>query len=147
MADLTRSPSIQSFASVDSISMLASPAPEAPVIASTALHEDDAPRGTTPVLGEEPVAQSAPQAHRFYIKDGNVKFRVGFYLRRAPASHHSTATQLDDGTLYNVHRYFFDKHAPLFSQRYLCDAGEGIVALQGVSSTDLDRFLAMVYPS
>ncbi|KAI5890049.1 uncharacterized protein SCHCODRAFT_01049409, partial [Schizophyllum commune H4-8] len=66
---------------------------------------------------------------RFYLKDGNVKFR------------------LDDGTLYNVHRYFFDKHAPLFSQQYLCDAGEGIVALQGVSSTDLNRFLAMVYPS
>ena len=46
-----------------------------------------------------------------------------------------------------MHRYFFDKYAPLFSQEYLCDAGEDIVALQGVSSTDLDRFLAMIYPS
>ncbi|KAL1679063.1 hypothetical protein EV122DRAFT_277665 [Schizophyllum commune] len=129
MTDKSRSPSIQSFTSADSVSMLASPTPESPATPSTASHEDDVPRGTTPELREEPVVETAHQSHRFYLKDGNVKFR------------------LDDGTLYNVHRYFFDKHAPLFSQQYLCNAGEGIVALQSVSSTDLDRFLAMVYPS
>ena len=82
MVDMSRSPSIQSFTSVDSISMLASPTREASATPSTALHEDDVPRGTTPDLGEEPVAQSAPQAHRFYIKDGNVKFRVSFLLTK-----------------------------------------------------------------
>ncbi|KAL1725902.1 hypothetical protein EV714DRAFT_277077 [Schizophyllum commune] len=129
MTDQSRSPSIQSLTSADSVSMLASPTSESPATPSTASHEDDVPRGTTPELREEPVVETAHQSHRFYLKDGNVKLR------------------LDDGTLYNVHRYFFDKHAPLFSQQYLCDAGDGIVALQGVSSTDLDRFLAMVYPS
>ncbi|KAL1662378.1 hypothetical protein GGF50DRAFT_59088, partial [Schizophyllum commune] len=110
--------------------MLASPTPEALATSSSALHGDDAPRATAATeFDDEPVAQSAPQAHRFYLKDGNVKFK------------------LDDGMMYNVHRYFFDKHAPSFSHEYLCEGAEGTVALQGVSSTDLDRFLAMVYPS
>ncbi|KAI4518820.1 hypothetical protein K525DRAFT_207554 [Schizophyllum commune Loenen D] len=130
MADIIRSPSIQSFMSTDSLSMLASPTPEALATSSSALHGDDAPRATAATeFDDEPVAQSAPQAHRFYLKDGNVKFK------------------LDDGMMYNVHRYFFDKHAPSFSHEYLCEGAEDIVALQGVSSTDLDRFLAMVYPS
>ncbi|KAI5835358.1 hypothetical protein K523DRAFT_228353 [Schizophyllum commune Tattone D] len=130
MADIIRSPSIQSFMSTDSLSMLASPTPEALATSSSALHGDDAPRATAATeFDDEPVAQSAPQAHCFYLKDGNVKFK------------------LDDGMMYNVHRYFFDKHAPSFSHEYLCEGAEGTVALQGVSSTDLDRFLAMVYPS
>ncbi|KAL1687887.1 hypothetical protein GGG16DRAFT_116533 [Schizophyllum commune] len=130
MADIIRSPSIQSFMSTDSLSMLASPTPESLATSSSALHGDDAPRATAATeFDDEPVAQSAPQAHRFYLKDGNVKFK------------------LDDGMMYNVHRYFFDKHAPSFSHEYLREGAGDIVALQGVSSTDLDRFLTMVYPS
>ena len=82
MVDMSRSPSIQSFTSVDSISMLASSTREASATPSTALHEDDVPRGTTPELVEDPVAQSAPQAHRFYLKDGSIKLRVSSLLTK-----------------------------------------------------------------
>ena len=82
MVDMSRSPSIQSFTSVDSISMLASPTPVASATPSTALHEDDLPRDIAPELGEEPVAETAHQSHRFYLKDGNIKFRVSFLLTK-----------------------------------------------------------------
>ena len=82
MTDKSRSPSIQSFTSADSVSMLASPTPESPATPSTASHEDDVPRGTTPELREEPVVETAHQSHRFYLKDGNIKFRVSSLITK-----------------------------------------------------------------
>ena len=55
--------------------------------------------------------------------------------------------QLDDGTLYNVHRYFFETHAPSFADEYLPKGGTASIKLPGVSSVDFERFLSIVYPT
>ncbi|KAL1702786.1 hypothetical protein EV121DRAFT_292934 [Schizophyllum commune] len=138
MADPTRSPSVQSFASADSMSMPATSVPGSPFISSanTVPPEEDAPRvaavehdGPNAPEFVEPDAPETIQAHRFYLKDGNIKFK------------------LDDGTLYNVHRYFFETHAPSFADEYLPKGGTASIKLPGVSSVDFERFLSVIYPS
>ncbi|KAL1687888.1 hypothetical protein GGG16DRAFT_116534 [Schizophyllum commune] len=69
------------------------------------------------------------QSHRFFLEDGNVRF------------------QLRDVTLFNVHRYFFKKQAPSFAAEYLQDVSEEPIRLPGVTTTDFERFLTMIYPS
>ncbi|KAI4524621.1 hypothetical protein K525DRAFT_193609, partial [Schizophyllum commune Loenen D] len=69
------------------------------------------------------------QSHRFYLEDGNLRF------------------QLEDGTLFNVHRYFFKKHAPSFAVEYLQDVAEEPIRLPGITTIDFERFLTMIYPS
>lgn len=54
--------------------------------------------------------------------------------------------QLDDGTLYCVHRHFFQQHSPAFTAQYLGN-GNDTVRLNDVSSVDFDRFLALFYPT
>ncbi|KAL1759887.1 hypothetical protein FB107DRAFT_287355 [Schizophyllum commune] len=127
MADLDRSPSVQSFASADSMSIPATSVPASPVASSTILHHDDMPR----VITETPdsTEHEIPQTHRFYLKDGNIKF------------------ELDDGSLYNVHRYFFEIHAPTFAEEYLDCEASAPIKLSGVCSVDFERFLSMIYPT
>ncbi|KAL1725903.1 hypothetical protein EV714DRAFT_277078 [Schizophyllum commune] len=72
---------------------------------------------------------SSLQSHRLFLEDGNVRF------------------QLEDGTLFNVHRYFFKKHAPSFAAEYLQDVAEEPIRLPGVTTVDFERFLTMIYPS
>lgn len=55
--------------------------------------------------------------------------------------------QLDDGTPYNVHRYFFETHAPSFADEYLIKGGTASIKLPGVSSVDFERFLSITYPT
>ncbi|KAL1759898.1 hypothetical protein FB107DRAFT_270627 [Schizophyllum commune] len=69
------------------------------------------------------------QSHRFFLEDGNVRL------------------QLEDGTLFNVHRYFFKKHAPSFAAEYLQDVAEEPIRLPGITTIDFERFLTMIYPS
>ena len=56
--------------------------------------------------------------------------------------------KLDDGTLYNVHRYFFETHAPKFTEDHLGDPERSMpIKLAGVSGVDFQRFLSIVYPT
>ncbi|KAL1672060.1 hypothetical protein EV122DRAFT_195089, partial [Schizophyllum commune] len=127
MADSDRSPSVQSFASADNMSIPETSVPASPVASSTILHHDDMPRVITAT--PDSMEHEIPQTHRFYLKDGNIKF------------------ELDDGSLYNVHRYFFETHAPTFAKEYLnCEASRPI-KLSGVCNADFERFLSMIYPT
>ncbi|KAL1679064.1 hypothetical protein EV122DRAFT_277666 [Schizophyllum commune] len=72
---------------------------------------------------------SSMQSHQFFLEDGNVRF------------------QLEDGTMFNVHRYFFKKHAPSFAAEYLQDVAEEPIRLPGITTIDFERFLTMIYPS
>ncbi|KAL1740294.1 hypothetical protein HDZ31DRAFT_15666, partial [Schizophyllum fasciatum] len=59
--------------------------------------------------------------------------------------------QLDDGTLYRVHRYLFERHSPAFAAQYLqaepnADP-DGAVRLENVSCLDFDSLLLLMYPS
>ncbi|KAL1687889.1 hypothetical protein GGG16DRAFT_61161 [Schizophyllum commune] len=112
-----RSPSVQSFASVDTISIAFTSTPGSPVSNSAAPH------------GEHEETDVAEQAHRFYLKDGNLKI------------------QLDEGTFYNVHRHFFERHAPRFAENYLRGEQPDLIQLHDVSSVDFQRFLSIIYPS
>ncbi|KAL1679065.1 hypothetical protein EV122DRAFT_210878 [Schizophyllum commune] len=129
MPNQTRSPSVQSFASAESMSLPATSTPGSPVVSPAALHEEDAPRVMSATHNAS-TAKEASQEHRFYLRDGNVKL------------------ELDDGTLYNVHRYFFDTYAPNFAKGYLGDAEKSApIKLVGVSSVDFQRFLSIIYPT
>ncbi|KAL1712974.1 hypothetical protein EV715DRAFT_296559 [Schizophyllum commune] len=66
---------------------------------------------------------------RFYLSDGNIKFK------------------LDDGSVYNVHRSFFETHSPKFAAEYLCNSHAEVVRLAEVSSVDFECFLSMIYPT
>ena len=55
--------------------------------------------------------------------------------------------QLDDGTLYNVHRHFFERHAPRFAELYLRGEQQDILEIHDVSSIDFQRFLSIIYPT
>ncbi|KAI5890045.1 uncharacterized protein SCHCODRAFT_02630719 [Schizophyllum commune H4-8] len=134
---MDRSPSVRSFSSADSMSMPAASIPGSPIISSThAITHEDEPRvvaaehdGSDAPEHVGPDAAGPPQTHRFYLKDGNIKFK------------------LDDGTLYNVHRYFFETYAPNFSYEYLHNEGLAPIKLPGVSSVDFQRFLTIIYPT
>ncbi|KAL1687891.1 hypothetical protein GGG16DRAFT_116537 [Schizophyllum commune] len=106
---LASSPSVQSFASDDDMSAL----------------------GSSVANGE--LISNSPHAHRFYLKDGNIKF------------------ELNDGSLYNVHRYFFDTHAPKFADEHLRDLPPSddstIIKLPNVNNVDFERFLSIIYPT
>ncbi|KAL1702791.1 hypothetical protein EV121DRAFT_292939 [Schizophyllum commune] len=66
---------------------------------------------------------------RFYLSDGNIKFK------------------LDDGSVYNVHRSFFEIHSPKFAAEYLCNSHAEVVRLAEVSSVDFECFLSLIYPT
>ncbi|KAI4524608.1 hypothetical protein K525DRAFT_360816 [Schizophyllum commune Loenen D] len=129
MADLDRSPSVQSFASADSMSIPATSVPASPVASSTILHHDDMPlpyeEDAPRVAAAEhdgpnasgfvaPDATEIAQTHRFYLKDGNIKF---------------------------------DTHAPSFAIEYLPNGGTVPIKLPGVSSVDFERVLSIIYPT
>ncbi|KAL1751179.1 hypothetical protein FB107DRAFT_174278, partial [Schizophyllum commune] len=59
---------------------------------------------------------------------------------------------LDDGTIYNVHRYFFDAYSSRFAEDYLAeidlvDEEDNAITLSDVGRQDFDRFLSVIYPS
>ncbi|KAI4524620.1 hypothetical protein K525DRAFT_193586 [Schizophyllum commune Loenen D] len=112
-----RSPSVQSFASADTISIAFTSTPGSPVSNSAAPH------------GEHEETDVAAQTHWFYLEDGNLKI------------------QLDEGTFYNVHRHFFERHAPRFAEKYLRGEQPDLIQHHGVSSVDFQRFLSIKYPS
>ncbi|KAI5890028.1 uncharacterized protein SCHCODRAFT_02749871 [Schizophyllum commune H4-8] len=116
-----RSPSVQSFASADTVSVAFTSTPGSPTMSSAS---DTA---ATRAMHE---ANSVPaQAHPFYLQDGNTKLK------------------LDDDTFYNVHRYFFERHAPRFAELYLRDGQPDIIEIHDVSSIDFQRFLSIIYPN
>ncbi|KAL1725240.1 hypothetical protein EV714DRAFT_221734 [Schizophyllum commune] len=123
MADMEtpRSPSVQSFASSDTVSIAFTSTPGSPTTSSAS--DDAATRATH----EAPVIPA--QAHRFYLEDGNMKLK------------------LDDGTFYNVHRHFLERHAPRFAELYLRGEQQDILEIHDVSSIDFQRFLSIIYPS
>ncbi|KAL1672056.1 hypothetical protein EV122DRAFT_284339 [Schizophyllum commune] len=55
--------------------------------------------------------------------------------------------QLDDGTLYCVHRHFFQQHSPTFAAQYLSGSQDEVVHLNDLSGVDFDRFLSLFYPT
>ncbi|KAL1739127.1 hypothetical protein HDZ31DRAFT_77824 [Schizophyllum fasciatum] len=72
---------------------------------------------------------TAQNSTRFTLSDGTVRF------------------QLDDGTLYCVHRHFFQQHSPTFAAQYLSGEPAEVVHLKNVSNVDFDRFLSLFYPT
>ncbi|KAL1672059.1 hypothetical protein EV122DRAFT_284342 [Schizophyllum commune] len=100
MGDLNTpcSPSEQSFDSRGDVSAALTSTPESPV-----------PERAAPRVEHEDTAIPV-LSHRFYLDDGTLKL------------------ELDNGTLYNVHRYFFERHAPLFAEKYL--RGEHVDTLE-----------------
>ncbi|KZP17559.1 hypothetical protein FIBSPDRAFT_830342 [Athelia psychrophila] len=67
---------------------------------------------------------------QYYFKDGNVVFSI-------------------EDVLYNVHRYFFERDSSHF--RSILESVQGVVeknpiVLPGVSCSDFDEFLAILYP-
>ncbi|KAL1662388.1 hypothetical protein GGF50DRAFT_59095 [Schizophyllum commune] len=127
---MDRSPSVQSLDSADSMSMPATSLPGSPMISSTDinLHEGDKPR-VAAVKHDGSDAPKTPQTHRFYLEDRNIDLK------------------LDDGTLYNVHRYFFETYAPKFADEYLRNEGNEPIELPDVSCIDFERFLSIIYPT
>ncbi|KAI5890047.1 uncharacterized protein SCHCODRAFT_02335105 [Schizophyllum commune H4-8] len=124
MTQSSRCSSVQSFASADSMSISDSSSPEgAPAFLPAYTEMNGSSRS------EHEDDTSSLQSHRFFLEDGNVRF------------------QLEDGTLFNVHRYFFKKHAPSFAAEYLRDVAEEAIKLPGVTTVDFERFLTMIYPS
>ncbi|KAI5890013.1 uncharacterized protein SCHCODRAFT_02669226 [Schizophyllum commune H4-8] len=77
-----------------------------------------------------PLTATAPPTvnhERFYMDTRSVKFK------------------LDDGTLYNVFRYFFEQ-SPTFVEEYLSQDDVEVIYLKDVSRVDFDRFLSYMYP-
>ncbi|KAL1738771.1 hypothetical protein HDZ31DRAFT_69637 [Schizophyllum fasciatum] len=125
MDDTPRSPSLQSVSSNDTVS---NAFPLAPGTPSTAASPGiDVPRASPPT--HEADHAFGTQTHRFYLKDGNLKFK------------------LDDGTVYNVHRHFFETHSPRFAAEHLRDELTGFITLPDVASADFQRLLSIIYPS
>ncbi|KAI5830530.1 hypothetical protein K523DRAFT_415815 [Schizophyllum commune Tattone D] len=116
-----RSPSVQSFASADTVSIASTSTPGSPTMASA--FDEAASRAT-----HEATAVPA-QSHPFYLEDGNMKLR------------------LDDGTFYNVHRHFFGRRAPRFAELHLRGEQPDILEIHDVSSIDFQRFLSIIYPN
>ncbi|KAL1759886.1 hypothetical protein FB107DRAFT_270616 [Schizophyllum commune] len=110
-----RSPSVQSFASADTVSIAFTSTPGSPAMppvsddaAARAMHE---------------ATDVAAQPHRFYLDVRSLKLK------------------LDDDTFYHVHRYFFERHAPRFAEQYLCGETPDIIEVHDVLSVDFQRFL------
>ncbi|TRM68903.1 hypothetical protein BD626DRAFT_2612 [Schizophyllum amplum] len=146
MASLSRSPSVLSFASAESMSMPTTPStPGSPVLLPERKDEAFMPRSST--LNRDRSLTVEATKHRFYLRDGNAKFEVRLlYLRVFLSS--SCFRQLKDGTLYNVHQYLFETHSPKFAAAYFAiPQHEAIKLPQDVSSTDFERLLSMFYPS
>ncbi|KAL1759895.1 hypothetical protein FB107DRAFT_270624 [Schizophyllum commune] len=80
-------------------------------------------------VANEELTSNASQAHRFYLQDGNIRF------------------ELDDGAMYNVHRYFFETYAPKFANEHLRDLAVSIIKLPNVANVDFERFLSIIYPT
>ncbi|TRM68864.1 hypothetical protein BD626DRAFT_391988 [Schizophyllum amplum] len=55
--------------------------------------------------------------------------------------------KLDDGTLYQVFRHFFEQHSPIFVEEYLSNEDADYIHLADVTRIDFDRFLSLMYPS
>ncbi|TRM68877.1 hypothetical protein BD626DRAFT_562703 [Schizophyllum amplum] len=127
MATTVRSPSVQSFASAESMSIPATSTPGSPLMQPVSACETVMPH--VPALALEDEFKLKARHDRFYLKDGNLTFEVG------------------DGTLYNVHRYFFENYAPKFATDHLSDAETEVVRLPDVANVDFQRFLSMIYPT
>ncbi|TRM68876.1 hypothetical protein BD626DRAFT_2009 [Schizophyllum amplum] len=121
MGSRSRSPSVESFGSAESMSIPASP--------STSESPDLPPGISNEVVEPRVLSANHHELHRFYLRDGNVKF------------------ELDDGKLYNVHRYFFETHAPQFAAEHMRGRQFESIKLRDVSSVDFERFLSMIYPT
>ncbi|KAL1712977.1 hypothetical protein EV715DRAFT_212649 [Schizophyllum commune] len=115
-----RSPSVQSFASADTVSISFSSMPGSPAMSPVS---DDAAARATHEATDVPA-----QSHRFYLDVRSLKLK------------------LDDGTFYHVHRHFFERHAPRFAEQYLCGETPDIIEVHDVSSVDFQRFLSIIYP-
>ncbi|KAL1741461.1 hypothetical protein HDZ31DRAFT_12221, partial [Schizophyllum fasciatum] len=126
-----RSPSIESFGSSESMHIPATSAPRSSPSSPTTEHiPHDVLRASSPVLDNDgPAAPEYAAPHRFYLKDGNLKL------------------ELDDGTFYNVHRYFFETHAPRFADECIREGRHATARLPNVSGVDFERLLAIIYPS
>ena len=132
-----RSPSVQSFASADTVSIAFTSTPGSP--AMSPVSDDAAARAT------HEATDVAAQPHRFYLDVRSLKLKVqSLLLDVVPRS--SRFLQLDDGTFYHVHRYFFERHAPRFAEQYLCGETPDIIEVPDVSSVDFQRFLSIIYP-
>ncbi|KAL1725244.1 hypothetical protein EV714DRAFT_221731 [Schizophyllum commune] len=118
--DMPRSPSVQSFASDDTVSIAFTSTPGSPAMPPVS---DDAAARLTHEATDVPA-----QSHRFYLDVRSLKLK------------------LDDGTFYHVHRHFFERHAPRFAEQYLCGETPDIIEVHDVSSVDFQRFLSTIYP-
>jgi hypothetical protein len=59
-------------------------------------------------------------------------------------------------TLYRVHRYFFERDSSIFASMFTLPSAAGErpegelvenpIVLEGITSTDFDRFLCILYP-
>ncbi|KAL1712972.1 hypothetical protein EV715DRAFT_277635 [Schizophyllum commune] len=58
----------------------------------------------------------------------------------------SVKFKLDDGTMYNVLRHFFEQSSS-FVEEHLSAGDVDVVELKGVSRADFDRFLSYMFPS
>ncbi|KAL1700672.1 hypothetical protein EV121DRAFT_263905 [Schizophyllum commune] len=85
----------------------------------------------TEMSDETPATATNTKQHaKYYLKDGNIEF------------------ELDDGTLYKVHRHFFETYSDKFAGEFLSGgANEGRAKLPGVSGRDFDRLLSLIYPT
>ncbi|KAI5831659.1 hypothetical protein K523DRAFT_345970 [Schizophyllum commune Tattone D] len=72
-----------------------------------------------------------PKVHdRYFLADGNLGF------------------ELEDGTMYRVHRHFFTQYSESFAIEYLSSpASTSFVRPKGIETRDFDRFLSLLYPS
>ncbi|KZP28777.1 hypothetical protein FIBSPDRAFT_1039501 [Athelia psychrophila] len=83
------------------------------------------------VEGNNDLEAKATRHSQYYFKDGNVVFLI-------------------EEVLYNVHRYFFDRDSTYF-RSILANAQaadeQNPIVLPGVSCSDFDEFLAILYPT
>ena len=91
---------------------------------------------------------------RFYFDDGNLVFRVcSLYTTCCCADQDGSRRQVE-GTLFNVHRYFFQRDSAVFRDMFSIPSaieGDGAseknpITLEGVKSADFASFLSCLYP-
>ncbi|KAL1700674.1 hypothetical protein EV121DRAFT_213733 [Schizophyllum commune] len=72
-----------------------------------------------------------PKVHdRYFLADGNLDL------------------ELEDGTVYRLHRHFFTQYSEDFASEYLSGpASTSFVRPKGIETRDFDRFLSLLYPS
>ncbi|KAI5890985.1 uncharacterized protein SCHCODRAFT_02627827 [Schizophyllum commune H4-8] len=98
-----------------------------------------------PVGSQHPTTSAHPSSTIIIRRTGSryLKTHVRYFLADG-----NLDIELDDGTLYRVHRHFFTQYSSAFAAEYLSSpASSSFVRLRSIEGRDFDRLLSLIYPS